>query len=60
MFEVTRYEPPRIFVMSRRTGETYVFLVGTDGTVTNDGVLFDQTDARRAAIAYLAQRTRAA
>jgi len=55
MFEVTQYEPPRIFVTCRRTAETYIFLVATDGTVANDGAHFDQEDARRAAIAYLVQ-----
>ena len=57
MFEV-RYEPPQIFVTKRQTGETYKFLIGIDGAV-NDETLFDQGDARRAAIAYLAQRVRA-
>jgi hypothetical protein len=54
MFEVTKYAPPEIFVTSRQTGETYVFLVGVDGTP--DGTRFNQEDARRAAIEYLAQR----
>ena len=58
MFEVTRYEPPLVFVTKRQTGETYKFLIGTDGAV-NDEALFDQGDARRAAINYLAQRARA-
>jgi hypothetical protein len=58
MFEVTKYEPPQIFVTSRQTGETYKFSVGIDGGV-NDEALFDQGDARRAAIIYLAQRARA-
>ena len=58
MFEVTRYDPPEIFVTSRRTGETYKFSVGVDGAVI-DEVLFDERDARRAAIVYLAQRARA-
>ena len=58
MFEVTRYEPPEIFVTSRRTGETYKFSVGVDGAV-NDEIRLDQGDARRAAITYLAQRARA-
>jgi hypothetical protein len=58
MFEVTKYEPPQIFVTSRRTGKTYKFSVGIDGAV-NDETLFDQRDARRAAIIYLAQRARA-
>jgi hypothetical protein len=58
MFEVTRYEPPEIFVTSRRTGETYKFSVGGDGAVI-DELPFDERDARRAAIVYLAQRARA-
>ncbi len=60
MFEVTKYETPRIFVTSRRTGETYMFLVGVDGAVTHDDVSLDQGNARRTAIEYLAQRARAA
>jgi hypothetical protein len=57
MFEVTRYEPPHVFVTKRQTGETYKFSVGSDGAV-NDETLFEG-DARRAAMAYLAQRARA-
>ena len=40
----------------RQTGETYKFLVSIDGAV-NDETLFDEGDARRAAIAYLAQKS---
>jgi hypothetical protein len=58
MFEVTRYEPPLVFVTKRQTGETYKFSVSIDGAV-NGETLFDQGDARRAAINYLAQRARA-
>jgi hypothetical protein len=58
MFEVTRYEPPHVFVTKRQTGETYKFLVGINGAV-NDDALFDRGDARRAVIIYLAQRARA-
>ena len=58
MFEVTGYEHPDIFVRSRRTGETYKFLVGNDGALVHDGVRFDQGDARRTAIEYLFQRGR--
>jgi hypothetical protein len=58
MFEVTRYEPPEIFVTSRRTGETYKFSVGGDGAVIDD-LLVDERDARRAAAVYLAHRARA-
>jgi hypothetical protein len=53
MFEVTKYEPPLIFVTSRRTGETHKLLVGSDGAVARNG---NRDDARRAAIAYLALR----
>ncbi len=60
MFEVAKYEPPQIFVTSRRTGETYMFLVGVDGAVTYEEVSLDQENARRTAIEYLAQRARAA
>jgi len=59
MFEVTVYEPPRIFVRSRRTGETFKFLVGDDGALVNDGARSDLGDARRSAIEYLFQRKRA-
>ena len=59
MFEVTKYEPPQIFVTSRRTGETYAFLVGVDGALAHAEARFDQGDARRTAIAYLAQRRQA-
>jgi hypothetical protein len=58
MFEVTRYDPPEIFVTSRRTGETYKFSVGGDGAVIDD-LLVDERDARRAAVVYLAHRARA-
>jgi hypothetical protein len=58
MFEVTRYEPPHVFVTKRQTGETYKFSVGSDGVV-NDEALFDEGAARRAAITYLARRARA-
>jgi hypothetical protein len=60
MFEVTKYEPPRIYVTCRQTGETYVFFVRPDGTLTHEGARFDHGNARRAAIAFLAQRVRAA
>lgn len=58
MFEVTEYRQPHIFVTNRRTGETYKFLVGIGGAVAYDGAHFDQEEAGRTAIAYLAQRTR--
>lgn len=67
MFVVTKYEPPYIYVTSRRTGETYRFLVDTDGIfvwprgfprpgrVDEEEARSDQGDARRAAIEYLAK-----
>ncbi len=54
MFEVTKFEPPHIFVTCRRTGETYVFGIGNDGTLEHESARFDQGAARQAAIAYLA------
>ena len=58
MFEVTAYRHPEIFVTSRRTGETYRFLVGNDGALVNERNRFDVGDARRTAIAYLFKRRR--
>lgn len=54
-FVVTKYEPPHIYVTSYRTGETYRFLVETDGTVGEDAARFDRGVPRRAAIEYLAR-----
>jgi hypothetical protein len=59
MFEVTKYEPPHIFVTDRGTGETYKLFVGIDGALTHDEARFEEADMRRTAIAYLAQRARA-
>ena len=53
MFEVTKYEPPQIFVTSRRTGETYKFQVANNGAVAHAGACADQGNARRTAVAYL-------
>jgi hypothetical protein len=53
MFEVTKFEPPEIFVTCRRTGETFSFLVQNNGALAQ-GARFDQGDARHAATAYLA------
>lgn len=58
MFEVARYEHPEIFVTSRRTGETYRFLVRDDGTIEIDGTAFDQREALRTAAAHLARVSR--
>jgi hypothetical protein len=54
MFEVTKFEPPLIFVTSRRTGETYSFLIENNGALSHEGARLDQGDARRTAITYLA------
>ncbi len=58
MFEVTKYDPPHIFVTSRRTGETYMFLVENSRVVAQDGECFDHGDPHRAATAFLAQGKR--
>lgn len=58
MFEVARYEHPEIFVTSRRTGETYRFLVRDDNTLEFDGTSFDQREALRTAAAHLARVSR--
>jgi hypothetical protein len=55
-FEVTKCDPPSIFVRCRRTGETYMFSIAGDGAVTPDEARSDQGEARRTAVAYLAQR----
>jgi hypothetical protein len=60
MFEVVDYAPPHIFVRSRRTGETYRFLVASDGTLPREETCFDQGDARRTAETYLFQKREAA
>ena len=53
MFEVTRYEHPAIFVTSRRTGETFRFLVYDEGALVRGGTGIDECEARRAATFYL-------
>ena len=60
MFEVTKCEPPQIFVTCRRTGETWVFSAEVELAIMRDGSRSDQEDAHRAAIVYLAQTARAA
>ena len=47
MFEIAEYSHPHIFVRSRRTGETYRFLVGDDGALAHEGTSFDQGEPRR-------------
>ena len=58
MFDVDRYEHPAVFVTSRRTGETYKFLVRDDGTLADGGTTFEQSGAWRAAVAHLARISR--
>ncbi|HEY7666008.1 MAG TPA: hypothetical protein VH934_23060 [Xanthobacteraceae bacterium] len=54
-FEVVRHEHPDIFVVNRRTYETYRFTVGDDGALAHDGPPSELGEARRAAIAFLAR-----
>jgi hypothetical protein len=53
MFEVTGYEFPNVFVRCRRTAETYLFAIGSDGALTHKEARCDQDAARRAALAFL-------
>ena len=58
MFEVTGYDYPNVFVRCRRTAETYLFEVGSDGRLTHGMLTLgearcDQDAACRAAMAYL-------
>jgi hypothetical protein len=53
MFEVTGYDYPNVFVRCRRTAETYLFQVGSDGMLAQGEARSDQDAARRAAMAYL-------
>jgi hypothetical protein len=53
MSEVTRYEYPAIFVTSRRTGETFRFLVHDEGALVHGGTGIDEFEARRTATSYL-------
>ncbi|HZC55680.1 MAG TPA: hypothetical protein VE396_06475 [Xanthobacteraceae bacterium] len=55
MFEVTGYEYPNVFVRCRRTGETYLFEIGNNGTLTHSDARYDHGNARQAAIAFLIQ-----
>lgn len=45
MFDVERYEHPAMFVTSRRTGETYKFMVRDGGTLAYDGTTFEEREA---------------
>ena len=54
-FQVLRHEPPLILVVKRQTYETYRFSVGADGVLADDGPPSDLSEARRAALAFLAR-----
>jgi hypothetical protein len=59
-FEVVRYESPHIFVIDRQTFETYRFAVDADDMLVHDGLRRELGEARRTALAFLAQNHRAA
>jgi hypothetical protein len=54
MWSVLQYVPPTIRVRNIKTSEVAEFQVSAEGTLVHSGERFDQGDARRAAIAYLA------
>jgi hypothetical protein len=54
-FQVVRHEHPNIFVVNRQTYETYRFTVGDHVMLPLDGAPSDLSEARRTAIAFLAQ-----
>jgi hypothetical protein len=54
-FHVVRRERANIFVVNRQTYETYRFTIGDDVAVAHIGPPSDLSEARRAAIAFLAQ-----
>ena len=57
-FHVVRQEHHAIFVVNRQTYETYRFTIGDDVGLADAGPPSDLAEARRAAIAFLAQRER--
>jgi hypothetical protein len=57
-FHVVRHEHPTIFVVNRQTYETYRFTIGDDVALAHVGPPSDLAEARRTAIAFLAQRER--
>jgi hypothetical protein len=57
MFAVSKYDHPTIYVRCCRTGETYKFLVESDGILSHREARFDQGSARRTAIAFLAKHS---
>jgi hypothetical protein len=54
-FHVVRHERANVFVLNRQTYETYRFTIGDDVAVAHVGPPSDLSEARRAAIAFLAQ-----
>ena len=59
-FYVVRHEHPIIFVVNRQTHETYRFTIGDDDvSLAPVGPPSDLAEARRTAIAFLAQGERA-
>lgn len=63
-FHVVRHEHPTIFVVNRQTYETYRFTIGDDDddddvALAPVGPPSDLAEARRTAIAFLAQGKRA-
>ena len=63
-FYVVRHEHPTIFVVNRQTYETYRFTIGDDDDDDDVGLASigppsDLAEARRTAIAFLAQGKRA-
>jgi hypothetical protein len=56
MWSVVDYVHPTIRVRNTKTSDVVAFQVAADGSLEHLGRRFDQGDARRAAIAYLAAR----
>jgi hypothetical protein len=54
-FQVVRHEHPNIFVVNRQTYETYRFTAGDHVILSFEGAPSELREARRAAIAFLAQ-----
>jgi hypothetical protein len=57
-FHVVRHEHPTIFVVNRQTYETYRFSIGDDVAFAHVDPPSDLAEARRTAMAFLAQRER--
>jgi hypothetical protein len=57
-FHVVRHEHPAIFVVNRQTYETYRFTIGDNVALAHVGPPSDLAEARRTALAFLAQKER--